>query len=463
MSDATEDISAKSKRRRSIYLFLGSLVVALGLTFILREPGFTDSQVYVLFLLFFAVGLWMTEAIPPFAVSLFIIAYLVYTFGNPNLNAAPEKIDRYVTTFASSVIWLLLGGFFMAAAMTKTGLDRRVLSLALRISGTKPGNILSALMFTTMTFSMLMSYTATTAMVVAALMPLLTSLGKSKITKALLLGVSTAAAVGGMGTIIASSTNAVAAGLIEEAGLKIDFFKWVQYGLPVSITLTAICCYALNRRLLRNADKISLEFMNENISRSAESITQRLIVMIIIVVTILFWMTTSLHGIKTAAISAIPIVGLTVTGVLTKDDMKKLPWDTLFLVAGGLSLGEAIESTGMLNHYAYQLQSMKIGPVFLILIFSYMGMIFSNVASNVAACMLLIPLGMSLLPGHKAELAMSVALSSSACVFLPISTPPNLVVYSTGFLEQKDFRIGGIIVGLLGPLLAVLWVLFVNR
>jgi len=116
MSNLPIDIPTKSKTRRSVYLFLGTLVVALGLTFLLKEPQFTDSQVYVLFLLFFALGLWITEAIPAFAVSLFILAYLVYTLGNPNLNSAPEKIDRYVHTFSSSVTWLLLGGFFMAAA-----------------------------------------------------------------------------------------------------------------------------------------------------------------------------------------------------------------------------------------------------------------------------------------------------------------------------------------------------------
>jgi sodium-dependent dicarboxylate transporter 2/3/5 len=176
------------------------------------------------------------------------------------------------------------------------------------------------------------------------------------------LGVSIAAAVGGMGTIIASSINAVSAGLIEEAGMKIDFFKWLQFGLPVTVVLTTICCYILNRRLIKNAERISLDFLNDGISRSSESITQRIIVLVTIIVTVLFWMTTSLHGIRTAAISAIPIVGLTVTGVLTKDEMKKLPWDTLFLVAGGLSLGEAIDSTGILNHYAYQLQGMNIKP-----------------------------------------------------------------------------------------------------
>src|ERR1700750_1026221 len=158
---------------RAIYSFIGVLVVSLGLTLLLIKPVFTDSQVYVLFLLFFSIGLWVTEAIPAFAVSLFILAYLVYTFGNPYLNSAPEKIDKYVNTFSSSVIWLLLGGFFIAAAMQKTGLDRKLLSLTLKISGNKPQRILTAVMFTTWVAAMLMSDSATTSMVVAAMTPLL--------------------------------------------------------------------------------------------------------------------------------------------------------------------------------------------------------------------------------------------------------------------------------------------------
>src|ERR1043166_3605519 len=142
---------SKKKRYKSLIYFIASLVTALALTWFLKEPTFTDSQVYTLFLLFFSMALWITEAIPPFAVSLFILAYLVFTFGNPHLNSAPEKIDRYVNTFSSSIIWLLLGGFFMATAMRKTGLDLRLLALTLKISGNKPKNILIALMFTTMT------------------------------------------------------------------------------------------------------------------------------------------------------------------------------------------------------------------------------------------------------------------------------------------------------------------------
>src|SRR4051812_6807022 len=112
----------------------------------IKEPHFTLSQNYVLFLLFFAVGLWLTEAIPAFVVSLFIIAFLVFTLGNPYLNPYPVKIDAYVHSFSSSGIWLIMGGFFIAAAMTKTGLDKTIFQFATKLSGPQPDRILIAVM-----------------------------------------------------------------------------------------------------------------------------------------------------------------------------------------------------------------------------------------------------------------------------------------------------------------------------
>jgi len=220
-----ENINKKNKEKyKSVYMFLLSFGFALGLTWLLKEPDFNDTKVYVLFLLFFALGLWFTEAVPAFAVSIFIIAYLVYMLGNPNLNSAPENIEKYVTTFSSSIIWLMLGGFFMAAAMTRTHLDEALFRFTLRISGSNPRNLLIGLMLTTMVASMLMSNTATTAMVIASIMPLLNSLGKdSALTKAFLLGVPIAATTGGMGNIIGSPPNLIAMSALENAGVKVSF------------------------------------------------------------------------------------------------------------------------------------------------------------------------------------------------------------------------------------------------
>lgn len=452
------------KRFKPVIYFLLSLVVALVFTLLLKEPGFTDSQVYVIFLLFFAIGLWLTEAIPAFAVSLFIIAYLVFTLGNSYLNSAPENIEKYAQTFSSSMIWLLLGGFFLAAAMTKTKLDRTLFKYTLKISGTNPRHLLIGLMGTTMVASMLMSNTATTSMVIAAILPLLASLGKKSGTaKALLLGIPLAAATGGIGTIIGTPPNAIGAGALKNAGILIEFLGWMKFGIPVAVALTAIGCIALIRIYMKDTTPISLGFLESDaVDTSGESALKRNIVTIVIILTVGLWLTTSLHGLTVASICAVPLVILTVTGVLEGKDIQGLPWDTLLLVAGGLSLGLALEQTGLLNHYADILIAMKLNSMVLIFVFAYLTMLVSNIMSNTAASTVMIPLGMAILPDLKLEVAMVIAISASTAMFLPVSTPPNAIAFSTGLLEQKDFRLAGILVGLLGPLLAILWVLLVS-
>lgn len=448
---------------KKIGLFILSLFLATGLTFLLKEPGFTDSQIFVLFLLFFAIGLWLTEAIPAFAVSLFIIAFLVFALGNEYFNSAPEDIAPYVNTFSSSVIWLMLGGFFLASAMTKTRLDQALFRITLRLSGNQPRNLLIGLMLTTMIASMLMSNTATTAMVIAAISPLLASLGKnSGFSKALLLGIPIAAATGGMGTIIGTPPNAIAAGALENAGITVDFIDWMKYGVPLTIVLTAISCFVLIKIFLRDKAPISLEFLkNQEKNTSTEFIRQRRIVIMVIIITVGLWLTSSLHGIKTSAICAVPLVILTLTSVLEGKDIRELPWDTLLLVAGGLSLGIALEQTGLLNHYAQKLITIEINSIALMFIFAFITMLVSNIMSNTAASTVMIPLGMAILPGLKEEVALIIAFSASTAMFLPVSSPPNAIAFSTGLLEQKDFRIGGALIGLLGPLLAILWVMLI--
>ncbi|MCU0377124.1 MAG: DASS family sodium-coupled anion symporter [Bacteroidales bacterium] len=452
------------KGGKSVLLFLLSLGVALGLTFLLKEPDFTDSQVYVIFLLFFSVGLWLTEAIPAFAVSLLIIAYLVFTLGNGYLNSEPQNIDKYAQTFSSSVIWLLLGGFFLARAMTKTKLDQALFRYTLKLSGTNPRHLLIGLMGTTMLASMIMSNTATTAMVIAAVLPLVTTLGKeSGVSKALLLGIPMSASTGGMATIIGTPPNAIAVGLLKNAGVEIEFIDWMIYGVPIAIVLTAICCLVLILVFIKDKSPVPLDFLeSQKGDISGETRSHRRIVSAVIIVTVGLWLTTSLHGLTVASVCAVPLVILTLTGVLDGKDIQGLPWDTLLLVAGGLSLGIALENTGLLTHYGQMLIGMELKSIVLIFIFAYLTMLVSNIMSNSAASTVMIPLGMAILTGLSLEIALIIAFAASSAMFLPVSTPPNAIVFSTGLIQQKDFRIGGILVGLLGPLLAISWVLLIN-
>ncbi len=450
--------------RKNTALFLLSLGIALCLTFFIREPAFTDSQNYVLFLLFFAMGLWITEAIPPFAVGLFIIAFLVFALGNPKFNSAPENIAKYVNTFSSSTIWLMLGGFFLAEAMTKTKLDADLFKFTLRISGNTPRRILLGLMITTMFASLLMSNTACTAMVIAAVMPLLANLGKGKpLTRALLVGVPLAASTGGLGTIIATPPNLIAAGMLENSGIAIDFVTWMYYGMPLAIVLTAISWLLLTVVFLKDNNPVSLDFLKDDKAETVKDFKrQRVITGIIVAATLLLWMTSELHSISVAAVSAIPIVFLTMTRILTGNDVRKLSWDTLLLVAGGLALGIALQETGLLSHYAKLIAAMPLSPLAFIFIFAYVSMIASNVMSHTAASTVLIPLGMAILSDSKLEIALIVGLASSTALMLPVSTPPNAIAYATGLLDQKDLRISGIVIGLLGPALIILWVMLLR-
>jgi len=369
-----------------------------------------------------------------------------------------------VTTFSSSIIWLMLGGFFMAAAMTKTKLDEALFRFTLRMSGSNPRNLLIGLMLTTMVASMLMSNTATTAMVIASIMPLLKSLGKeSSLTKAFLLGVPIAATTGGMGTIIGSPPNLIAIGALENVGIEVSFLDWMIYGLPLAFVLTAISCFVLIWVYIKDTKAISLDFLQVQQEVLTNQVkTERFAVIVIIAITILLWLTTSFHGLKVGAVSAIPLVFFPLFGILKNKDVQGLPWDTLLLVAGGLSLGLALLHSGLLDYYAGYIKQMEVQEIVLLLLFAFMTMILSNVMSHTATSTVLIPLGMAILVNAQTEVALIIGLAASTALFLPVSTPPNAIAYSSGMLEIKDFRAGGILVGLLGPLLIVLWILFVS-
>jgi solute carrier family 13 (sodium-dependent dicarboxylate transporter), member 2/3/5 len=444
--------------------FLISLIAALGLTWIVMEPSFSQAQTYVLFLLCFSVGLWLTEAIPPFAVGLFIIAYLAFTLGSELFATTPQNVEIYLNTFSSSVIWLMMGGFFLASAMTKTRLDADLIRVTMKVCGADPKRILFGLMMVTMVFSMLISNTATTAMVIAALMPLLVKLGKqSAVAKGLVLGIPIAATTGGMGTIIGSPPNAIAVGALGAAGHSLDFITWMYYGLPITLFLTWLSWWVLVKRFMTKTEPLSVDdSAPAGAAITREFRAKRLTVTAILSVTLALWLTSPIHHLGAAAVSAIPLVFLPMSRILKGEDIRAIGWDTLILVAGGLALGTALQQTGLLGIYAGRLASLQVPNMVFYLVLAYATMLFSNVMSNTATSTVLIPLGMAILPGNSMEVCMIVGLSASTALFLPVSTPPNAIAYSTGLIEQKDFRLGGLLMGLLGPVLIISWVLLIG-
>lgn len=437
-------------------------LIAFVLLWFVQEPEFNRSQTYVLFLLFFSIALWLSEAIPAYVVSILIMAYLVFTLGNDYLNPEPRDVLPYVNTFSSTGIWLIMGGFFIASAMTKTTLDKDIFQWALRISGNSPVKILFSILILTMVLSMLMSNTATTAMLIAAVGPLLLHLGKENgLAKALVVGIPVASTIGGMATIIGSPPNSIASSLLTKQNITMSFVDWMVFGVPIMLLFLVLNAGTLYYFFLRGVPAIDLNGMGgsqaEEVPRSHKTM-----VIVIVVLTVLFWLTTSIHHVSVAAISAFPILLLPLSGVLVAKDIKQLPWDTLFLVAGGLSLGLALEETNLLRYYSDKLLLLPISPISMLLIFCYVSMLVSNIMSNTAASSLMIPLVMTVLPGMEKEVAAIIAIASSTSLLLPVSSPSNAIAYSTGVLKQKDFLYTGAVMAVIGPLLAFAVVLLLK-
>ncbi|MCB9202148.1 MAG: DASS family sodium-coupled anion symporter [Flavobacteriales bacterium] len=459
-------IRVRIERQSKAIMFLSSILISFLLVYFLRDPNFTATQDYVMFLLFVSIGLWVTEAIPPFAVGILIVGYLVFTMGNT------EDIDvkKYVQTWSSGVIWLFLGGFFLAEGMRKTKLDEKLLQISIPKFGNSAKSILLGLMLITAVLSMLMSNTATTAMIIATITPLIVTQGmNSPFIKALVIGIPAAASIGGMGTIIGSAPNAIAVGALQAAGHPVTFIQWMMLGIPIALVLVFLFYMVLIRKYKLKDQKINIDFLTKSkdeVKDVEEDVTQKRIMLVILVLTLGLWLTSQWTGIPVAAVSAVPIVGLTMFGIVDAEGVRRLSWDTLMLVAGGLALGLAIEEQGIAQYFVDNIKNFQFNYYVLLGVFGLITVTLSNFMSNTAATTILVPIGMSLLtmlPGvNPLVLPLVIGLSASCALLLPVSTPPNAIAYSTGVIEQKEFRLGGIFVGLLGPAIIIIWTLIVS-
>jgi len=394
---------------------------------------------------------------------------MVFALGGYYAEIDPENaskyVAKYVQTWSNSVIWLMLGGFVMAEAMQKVGLDKTLFKMTISKFGSKPRNVLLGIMLVTAVFSMIMSNTATTAMMIAAVIPFINTLDKnSPFAKALLIGIPAAASLGGMGTIIGSPPNAIAVDAMSNHGVQFGFLEWMIIGFPVAVIMVLLFWIFLISRFVPKMSTIDLDFLDDldTNNNSRIFIIKRKIVLGVLLLTLVLWLTGNVHGIPASAVSLLPIMLLTLLGIVSGNDIRKLPWDTLMLVAGGLSLGLAIQETGLAVHYVKLLSNYDLNLYALMAVFSLLTVILSNFMSNTATTTILIPIAIILVSSNQVILPLVIGLSASAALFLPISTPPNAIAFSTGKLDQKDFRAGGLFAGILGPVVIIIMVLIMN-
>jgi sodium-dependent dicarboxylate transporter 2/3/5 len=400
----------------------------------------------------------VSEAIPAFAVGILVIGLEIALLGTKRGGATdPKAWEDFVAVIGHPLVWLFFGGFVLAAGMSKTGLDRRLAARLLGRLGERPSTILGGVMTVTFVLSMFMSNTATTAMMLAMLGPLLMTIPRDDpFAKALLLGMAIAANVGGMASLIGTPPNAIAVGAMAELEppVEVDFLRWILIAGPAAVLIDVLAWFVVQRIYPTGLKGVTVG-AEPGVDEIVEPLWKKLVMGLTLLLTVGLWMTSQWHPIPAAAVSFVPIVLLTTTGVLGAEDMRGLSYDVLFLLAGGMALGNLVVRTGLSAWLVSGLPTESLGLTGVTLIVCYVTLLLSNLMSNTAAANILVPLGVAMALGSEPRMALPIAMSASAAMCLPIATPPNAMVFANGRLSAKDFVGMGLLVGLITPPLAV--------
>lgn len=421
-----------------------------------------QHRLLAIFLL--AALLWVLEPVPVFATSILIIALELVMISNKGLHwfrTPPPHHDLGVlldytdifSAFSSPIIILFMGGFALAIAASKYELDNNLARVLLKPFGKQPKFIMLGLMLITAVFSMFMSNTATTVMMLALLGPIVASAPKGDLgIKALVLCIPIAANTGGIATPIGTPPNAIALQYLTGDN-SITFLSWMMMGLPFVIIQLTIAWFLLQKLFPSTSNEMQLK-LDGQFQRNWRAIT----VYCTFAITILLWMTTQLHGMNTYVVSIIPLAVFTLTGIMGKAELKLINWDVLWLVAGGIAIGIGLDKTGLAEALAHAIDYETLSPVAVVITLSIVCWLMANFMSNTATANLLMPIAAAIgasmeslaAIGGLQALLVVVAFSASLGMILPVSTPPNSLAYSTGLIESKDMAKTGVIIGLIG-------------
>ncbi len=469
MSTPTQQFIQGLKTKKFISFAISCLVTLIIWNLPLNAfgiEGLTEIHRRIIAVFAFAILCWITECIPAWATSVSVIGILLFATSDSALafmTSGYEKTDllsykSLLATFADPIVILFLGGFILAEAASKTGLDVVFARTLLKPFGQKSEIVLLGFLLVTGVFSMFVSNTATAAMMLTFLAPVFKALpsdGKGRI--ALTLAIPVAANIGGIGSPIGTPPNMIALKYLndpEGLNLNIGFGQWMLVMLPYAILLLLIGWFLLKKMFPFKAKTIDLRIEGE-----LKKDWRTVVVAITFIVTVLLWLLDRVTGVNSNVVAMLPIAVFAITGVIKASDLKGLSWDVLWMVAGGFALGLALNSSGLAEKMISSVPFGSFSPIAILIISGLICYILSNFISNTATAALLVPI-LALVAkgmgdsingiGGVATILIGVAISASCAMCLPISTPPNAIAYSTGLVEQKQMLRIGLLMGIIG-------------
>jgi len=390
----------------------------------------------------FAAVLWITEALP-LPVTALLIPVGMSAVG------VFEAGDAFIS-FGNPVLFLVLGGYALAVAVEQNGVGSWLAQRILGLAGNRTIGLLAAFMATSAVLSMLISNTATTALLLPVALGVLgRHHADANLSRVILLGVAYGASIGGVATLTGSPPNAIAAGLLD-----ISFLQWLSFGLPVSLSMLVVAIPVL-WWTYRPEQKQIVVNLGEEVGLTGNG-KRTLAVLGITLFLWLFgpslgnWLAIPPALFSSAAVACIALSLLVLTRCVKWKALEQgIHWGVLILLAGGLTLGRGLTESGAADWLAGLLASSAgdLSLFALLLILVTIGVFATELISNTAVTAKLAPIlmGIALQLGLEAEsLVVPVAIATSMAFMLPVATPPNALVHDSGYITQRDMMRAGL-------------------
>ncbi len=423
---------------------------------------------------------WISEATP---VSVTAFLPLIVA---PIVGIAPIKLTT--SSYAHPLIFLFLGGFFISIAMERWNLHKRIALKAMSLCSTKPSHQIGGLMLVTAFLSMWMSNTATAVMMLPIALSIIEMVKQkqdgtdaSNFAKPMLLAIAFSASIGGLATLIGTPPNALmAAYLADSYNIEIGFAQWMMVGVPLTAILLVLCwliltkfCYQVNKGEHIDTNSMFKDKLKElgNMQKGEK------LVLFFFALAAIGWIFRPLiadfTGLAISDTGIAMFIGLMLfvvpvdrkkdIRILAWEDTKKLPWGVLLLFGGGLALASLIKKSGLAGYIATQLEATSNIPVIAAVLIVTLTILFltevtSNTATAASFLPLLGPIAVTLTDGPL-MLVIPAALAASCAFMMPVATPPNAVVFSSGELRIADMAKAGFWLNITAVVLIVIMML----
>lgn len=401
-------------------------------------------------------------------------------------------INTVGANYGSPIIFLFFGGFVLALALEKVNLHKRIALTIIKMTGTTPNKVILGFMIATAFMSMWISNTASTVVMLPIAISVIKLLiddedgftkGDRNFALSIMLGIAFSANAGGIATVIGTPPNSVLIGLLEsEYNTEISFLKWMTMGLPFSIIMVSIC-YLILVKVMFPCNHIqfssSINVITDELKNLGKISKQEKRVLSIFAITVFLWITRTIinkifPGLKlndtiislvgAMCLFAIPLNFKKGTFILKWNDTEKLAWGILLLFGGGLALANGMKESGLVDLIAQTIANGNFNITFTVILLITLMLFMTELMSNVALVAVLAPVVAGIAIGLNIpmlNLLIPVTMASSCAFMLPMATPPNAIVFASGYVKVNQMVRAGVILNIIAVALLVLYYLFV--